>query len=161
MHRPTTLIAVTAFAAVGIAAGGTAIVTAQDDSPPADLDGAVGAALGEVGDGQVTGVEQEHGGGYEVEVRRPDGSEIDVRLDRDFVVTGTDHDAEDDGDDLPLDDATRSRAEAAALDAAGGGTVTEVEADGGGYDVEVRMDAGTSVDVELDAAFAVLAIERD
>ena len=59
----------------------------------------------------------------------------------------------------------REKATAAALEAAGGqGTVTEVElADEGdsGYEVEVRKDDGSFVEVALTDAFEVVSVEED
>ncbi|MFD4421334.1 PepSY domain-containing protein [Agromyces sp. NPDC058484] len=55
-------------------------------------------------------------------------------------------------------------ASAAALAAAGPGTVVEAEVGDDGtsaYEVEVRLDSGETVEVELDANFAVLQIEGD
>ena len=67
------------------------------------------------------------------------------------------------GDNLVGDEFTR--ATAAALEATGGGTVTEAERSDDGdddvYEVEIRLDNGAVVDVELDAAFAVLRVEQD
>ena len=56
----------------------------------------------------------------------------------------------------------RDRVAAAAVEAAGGGTATEVETSddrGEAYEVEVRMDDGTEVDVTLDNDLAV--VDRD
>jgi uncharacterized membrane protein YkoI len=55
-------------------------------------------------------------------------------------------------------------ASAAALDAAGGGTVVEAETGDDGtsaYEVEVRLDSGDTVEVKLDANFGVLQVEGD
>jgi hypothetical protein len=52
------------------------------------------------------------------------------------------------------------QAKSAALDAVGGGTVTEVERDDGDgagvFEVEVTRDNGSQVDVHLDRAFNVV-----
>jgi uncharacterized membrane protein YkoI len=69
-----------------------------------------------------------------------------------------------DGDtDQELTGSTRDRAVAAALAAAGGGTVLETEAgdDGAAYSVEVRLGDGRQVEVNLDKAFKVIAREVD
>ncbi len=60
--------------------------------------------------------------------------------------------------------ADRDRISAAAVDAAGGGTVVEVEKSddaGEAYEVEVRMDDGTEVDVALDQDLKVVSESRD
>jgi uncharacterized membrane protein YkoI len=69
-----------------------------------------------------------------------------------------------DGDtDQELSGATRDRAVAAALAATGGGTVLETEAgdDGAAYGVEVRLDDGRQVEVNLDEGFKVVNQEPD
>lgn len=56
------------------------------------------------------------------------------------------------------------QASAAAIDAVGGGTVAEAEEGDDGqsaYEVEVRLDDGTSVEVRLDSNFAVLGTSTD
>lgn len=65
--------------------------------------------------------------------------------------------------DQPLTGSDRERAEAAALEAVGGGTVTEVETGDGGaaYGVEIRRDDGSQVEVQLDESFAVIGTETD
>ena len=73
-------------------------------------------------------------------------------------------DDERDGDEHVTDRAVVQRASAAALRAAGGGTVTEVEvADEGekGYEVGVRRADGSSVEAHLDTGFGVASVQRD
>lgn len=67
------------------------------------------------------------------------------------------------GDDRPLSGSALERASAAALAHTGGGTVVETEVgdDGAAFSVEVRLDDGREVEVDLDAAFAVLAAAAD
>jgi uncharacterized membrane protein YkoI len=62
-------------------------------------------------------------------------------------------------DGVQGDDARR--ATDAAIDAAGGGSITELEADDGGYDVEVVTDDGRKVDVVLGSDFQVLHTDPD
>jgi hypothetical protein len=71
--------------------------------------------------------------------------------------------ATDGDDDQELTGATRDRAVAAALAATGGGTVLETEAgdDGAAYGVEVRLDDGRQVEVNLDESFKVVNQEPD
>ncbi len=60
--------------------------------------------------------------------------------------------------------ADRDRVGSAAVDAAGGGTVVDVETSddqGEAYEVEVRMDDGTEVDVSLDQDLNVVSEEAD
>ena len=63
----------------------------------------------------------------------------------------------------PLSGSTLERAVDAALDATGGGTVTEAEFadDGGTYSVEVRRGNGSHVEVKLDENFTVLGQGAD
>ena len=67
------------------------------------------------------------------------------------------------GDDEPLTGTDIDPAVAAALEYTGGGTVTESEVgdDGAAYSVEVRLDDGSQVEVQLDAQFNVLGDEVD
>ena len=73
----------------------------------------------------------------------------------------------DDSDGPALTDADRARATKAALAKVGQGSVTEVERDddsGAAYEVEVRLNDGTQVDVALGADFQVVgqsAAEHD
>ena len=74
---------------------------------------------------------------------------------------------DDDAQDRPIPAADLDQAERAALAATGGGTVTETEVDdegddeGSKYEVEVRLDDGSQVDVELDADFKVVGTEDE
>lgn len=65
--------------------------------------------------------------------------------------------------DTPLTGSTLDEAKAAALAYTGGGTVTETEVgdDGATYGVEVRLDDGSQVEVNLDENFAVIGQEAD
>ena len=66
-------------------------------------------------------------------------------------------------DDEPLRGSTLDKAVAAALAETGGGTVTETESgdDGATYSVEVRLDNGDQVEVNLDENFKVIRQEAD
>jgi hypothetical protein len=66
-------------------------------------------------------------------------------------------------DDEPLTGTTLDRAVDAALEETGGGTVVETEAgdDGAAYSVEIRLDDGTQVEVNLDRDFTVIGHEAD
>jgi hypothetical protein len=69
----------------------------------------------------------------------------------------------DSGDDLPITGPARTRAGAAALAYTGGGRVTGTE-DGdeeSRYEVEVTLDNGKQVDVQLDAQFHVVSSKTD
>jgi uncharacterized membrane protein YkoI len=84
---------------VGIG-GGVAIASSDDDATDrpitgSSLDRASRAALAETGGGKVTETEvDDEESYYEVEVTMPDGSQVDVQLDRDFQVVGTKHDGD-------------------------------------------------------------------
>jgi uncharacterized membrane protein YkoI len=106
------VIAVVVIAALAV--GGAAIAGAaggdDDGSEKAisgsALDRASSAALDHTGGGRVTetevGDEESY---YEVEVTRSDGSQVDVQLDRDFQVVGTEGDDDSgSGDDGPDDE---------------------------------------------------------
>jgi hypothetical protein len=96
------LIAAGAAVAV-LAAGGAGAAMAfggGDDGDPAltgpDASKAIAAALRETGGGKASAVERdgEKGATYEVEVRKTDGSTVDVRLDADYRLVAIDSDSE-------------------------------------------------------------------
>jgi hypothetical protein len=80
---------------VGVAASGGDDPDTQATGPGADR--ARAAALAHIPGGTATGVERdaEDGATWEVEVRRPDGASVDVRLDDRFAVVAVDADRED------------------------------------------------------------------
>ena len=70
---------------------------------------------------------------------------------------------DDDGADRPIEGIALEKATDAALAETGGGTVTgtEVGDEESMYEVEVTLDDGSQVDVQLDADFQVVDSERD
>jgi hypothetical protein len=100
------LITGTVIAAVAV--GGVAIAGAaggdddRGERPIAGnaLDRATVAALDHTGGGRVTETEAgDEESYYEVEVTRADGSQVDVQLDRDFEVVGSEGDDDRGGED--------------------------------------------------------------
>jgi uncharacterized membrane protein YkoI len=100
------IIGVVAVAALAI--GGTAIannIGGDDDGSDkaitgTALDKAKAAALAHTGSGKVTETEAgDEEGAYEVEVTMPDGSQVDVHLDKSFHVLGQQGDDDGSGDD--------------------------------------------------------------
>ena len=96
-----TLAAVVSLGAIG--------ATGDDDNEqpitgPA-LEQASAAALAHTGGGTVSETEVgDEDSYYEVEVTLPDGSQVDVQLDEDFNVVGSEADQDDPGDDDGPDD---------------------------------------------------------
>jgi hypothetical protein len=83
------IVVIAIGAGMGVAAGG------EDERPLTGSahDRATAAALEHVGGGAVTETEVgEDGAAYEVGVRRADGSEVEIKLDANFDVTGTERD---------------------------------------------------------------------
>lgn len=70
---------------------------------------------------------------------------------------------DDDGTEVPITGIELEKASAAALEATGGGTVTETEKgdEESLYEVEVAKLDGTSVDVQLDEQFTVVDVTAD
>jgi uncharacterized membrane protein YkoI len=78
--------------------------------------------------------------------------------------SGRDDSVDDSTGDDDLTGVDYDRAAAAALAAAGGGTVTDADRSddaGVAYEVDVRLDDGTEVDVDLDQAFGVVRTDVD
>ena len=101
MSRKKTAIITAATAAIVMGGGGAALAGSDDDATDRPIEGsalqkAEDAALQETGEGRVTetevGDEESY---YEVEVTLDDGSQVDVQLDRDFQVVGSESDQED------------------------------------------------------------------
>ena len=69
----------------------------------------------------------------------------------------------DDDSEQPITGSALDKAEAAALAETGGGTVTETETgdEESLYEVEVTLDDGSQVDVQLDRNFDVVGSEAD
>jgi uncharacterized membrane protein YkoI len=70
---------------------------------------------------------------------------------------------DDDGTDSPITGSALDHATAAALEHTGGGKVTgtEVGDEESYYEVEVTLDGGRQVDVQLDKSFNVVSSEGD
>jgi uncharacterized membrane protein YkoI len=157
------LPAIAAVAALGI--GGVVWAsTASADLGGGERNRVSTAATEAVGGGKVVEAESsdDPGEAYELEVRKTDGTEVDVTLDKDLNVLRQDTDDEvsdNDADDRALSSTERGSAEKAAQSAVGGGTVVDVEASdhhGEAYEVEVRTSNGAEWDVTLDSEFKVL-----
>ena len=104
MRKRTTIVIASVVALVALALGGAAIANARQGDDGAKLSGATlsrasTAALKATGGGEVNATEydSEKGATYEVEVTKPDGSTVDVRLDEAFKVVAIDGDSEDAG----------------------------------------------------------------
>jgi uncharacterized membrane protein YkoI len=104
MKRRTTKIAAGFAALAALALGGAAIANATQGGggklTRAEASKASAAALRATGGGKVQAYERdgEDGATYEVEVRKPDGSVVDVRLDANYGVIAVDSDQETNDD---------------------------------------------------------------
>jgi uncharacterized membrane protein YkoI len=63
----------------------------------------------------------------------------------------------DDSPDVATTGEALTRASAAALEETGGGEVVDTEVESNGYEVEVNLDSGRQVEVQLDENFAVVS----
>jgi uncharacterized membrane protein YkoI len=94
MRTRVTVAAGLLGAAIAATVGGIAVAGNGDDGPAShqyteqQADRAKQAALAATGGGHVNSVESdsENGATYEVEVTKPDGATVDVRLDDQFAV---------------------------------------------------------------------------
>jgi uncharacterized membrane protein YkoI len=70
---------------------------------------------------------------------------------------------DDDGTDSPITGSALDHATAAALEHTGGGRVTgtEIGDEESYYEVEVTLDSGRQVDVQLDKGFNIVSSEGD
>ena len=70
---------------------------------------------------------------------------------------------DDDATERPITGPALAQASKAALAETGGGSVvaTEIQDEEGYYEVEVKLDDGTHVDVHLDESFDVIASKAD
>jgi uncharacterized membrane protein YkoI len=175
----------TLAAVVALGVGGTVWATsASADLGGSERDRVVAAAKDAAGPGEVISAEasdrdrndtdvDDRNEAYEVELRKADGSEVEVSLDQDLQVLRQDTDTRDDSreddrddvndvndaDDRVLSATERSSASKAATDAVGGGTVTDLDASddpGVAYEADVRKADGTDWDVDLDSSFGVV-----
>jgi uncharacterized membrane protein YkoI len=101
--RKRTVGTAAGIAIVGaIGAGGVAVATSGDDGAAShqytqeQADAATKAALAATGGGTANSVESdtENGATYEVEVTKPDGTTVDVRLDESYQVVVIEGDSE-------------------------------------------------------------------
>jgi len=165
--RSKRAVIATAALVVALGAGGAtwaSVAHADADVSGSDRDRVGSAAVQAVGGGTLIDVEagdDEGDAAYEAEVRKTDGSEVEVSLDKDLKVLSQEAGDAGETPERALTSAERTSAEAAALTAVPGGTVLSAEAgdDQGGpaYEVEVRAADNAEWDVELDAAFKVLS----
>ena|SRR5919108_1503591 len=108
-RRHKLAIAAAAVLAVGGTSAGIAIGAGGDDNEaPITGDALVkasNAALQATGGGRVSDTEVgDEESLYEVEVTRPDGSQVDVQLDQNFNVVGQEGDSDTSEDEGPNDD---------------------------------------------------------
>lgn len=96
-----------------------------------------------------------------------DATSQDVRTDSDDTASDdATTTTSTDSDDVAIDDADREKAEKAALAVpeAKGGTVTDVERSNDAdhaYEVDIALEDGTDVDVELDKSFSVTRVDAN
>ena len=104
MRKRVSSAAAGAPAVAAVAAGGVAVAGGGDDGPAShqytqeQADAATKAALEATGGGTANSVEtdNENGATYEVEVTKPDGTTVDVRLDENYQVVVIEGDSESD-----------------------------------------------------------------
>lgn len=79
------------------------------------------------------------------------------------VAVAGSSDQEDTGPDVPITGTDLERATAAALEHTGEGRVTETEVgdEESYYEVEITLDDGSQVDVQLDEQFAIVGQSAD
>ena len=188
MRNKTKLLTAGAVLAIGAAVPAIAQAGGDSETPieGPDIDRASAVAIDHLGGGQVSDTEiGDEESYYEVEITRDDGGQVDVQLDENFNIvdseedlgteeelgTEDDADAEDDGSaeesssdsDAPIPGSDIERASAAAIAHLGGGRVTDLEVgdEESYYEVEVTLDDGRQVDVQLDETFNIVGTDED
>ncbi len=133
----------------------------------ADAEKATAAALAAVPGGTVLRVETDSDGTYEAHVTKSDGTEVEVKMDKDFNVTSVEEFTGRGGhggpgmNETPLTGADAEKATAAAQAKFPDGTVLRVETDSEGtYEAHVRKADGTEVEVKMDKDFNVTGVEE-
>lgn len=126
----------------------------------------IAAAAREAADGDVTSIDAKRDGSWEVTLETAAGDESEVRVDADLATTVVSTETADEGDTGPTatldEDAIRALV-AAALDEAEG-MITDLDVDDDAarpYDVSVVTEDRRSIDIDLDASFAVVATDTD
>ena len=108
MRTRSKILIISGVAVAGLAVGGVAVAQGGDEAEEGshtvtsqEREAAEKAALDETGGGTVNEVERdsENGATFEVEVTKPDGSTVDVRLDDAYAVVVVETDSEDDSGD--------------------------------------------------------------
>jgi uncharacterized membrane protein YkoI len=94
------LVAALVGGGVAVAGGGEDGEQGSHDYTQAQADAATAAALAATGGGTANSVERdgENGATWEVEVTKPDGTTVDVRLDEGYAVVVIEGDSEDTGE---------------------------------------------------------------
>ena len=188
-----TLAALAAFAAGGATLAGAATNSSSSSSSSSterpqrpqetELTGDTAAkvkaaALKKVPGGTVLRVTtgEHHGLAYEAHVRRSDGTEVEVLVNKSFEATSVESRRRG-GPDRPAHGPRGGRApgetaltgdaaakvKAAALEKVAGGTVLRVETDaqhGSAYEAHVRRSDGTEVEVLVNKQFQVTAVDE-
>ena len=133
-----------------------------------DLAKATAAAHAAVPGGTIERVETDaEGATYEAHMTKADGTEVTVKMDANFTVTGTETGGHGGGHkrgghhgtETPLTGDDLATATAAAQAAVPDGTIEQVEtdADGATYEAHMTKADGTEVTVKMDANFTVTA----
>lgn len=189
MQRRTKLMAAGIAMLTVIGGGATAIAASGGEGQLSrnDAENAAAAALDHTGEGEVTETETgDSGAAYSAEVRLDDGTQVEVNLDASFAVVGSAADADGPGDieeevaepaateadddgsdadetDIAITGPDLERASRVALDHLGEGRVTgtEVGDEDTYYEIEVTLDDGSQVDVQLDEGFNVVSADPD
>lgn len=104
MQRRTKWMLAAGLAVAGVVGGaGAVMATGADDDAPLTgetRDRAIAAAKAHVGPGEVTETEiGDDGAAYGVEILKPDGTQVEVNLDKDYRVTGTEADDDSEAED--------------------------------------------------------------
>ncbi|SFI68109.1 MULTISPECIES: hypothetical protein [Microbacterium] len=130
---------------------------------PDDFVAAIDKAITAADASGATSIERE-GSGWSVDVVLADGTEADVRIAADGAATVRPDDDGKQSNDPLLDTSRVAEIAAAAIAAAGGGSMDAIETDADdshAFDVSVDLGGGRDADVALSETLEVVQVEQD
>ena len=156
LHMLTSRTATAMFTTI-LALGGLTACGDSDTLSDSERDQISKAALAATGGGRVTAAEKTEDDAfhaYDVDATLPDGQEVDVDLDKDFKVVGTDPAV------IPTSGTPSTTATPTAGATSSGDDDDDDDADHA-YEIDVTLDNGDEVSIDLDKNVKVVRTDTD